>query len=141
MLPNEIDALADSMTTLDRGSYAILSKDQEPLVYLIDNCMAFEGLACTPQHIKDDLETVVPRALNRLTGIHHSDDVRPVYRVVMGPKTGHDKHDIRADISSYRDFQAPPHTPTPLPAPKDTQSTIRIYQGTGRPSKGFPLFF
>lgn len=63
MLPSEIDALADSTTTLDQGSCTILLKDQEPLVYLINNRVAFERLACIPQHTKDDLETAVPRAL------------------------------------------------------------------------------
>jgi hypothetical protein len=31
----------------------------------------------------------------------------------------------KADISSYRDSKHRPYTPTPLPTPKDTQSTIQ----------------
>lgn len=83
----QIDALADSMTWLERGSYRLCSAEGLDLVWVFEGLLSFNvaDFPKMPEGLRERTRNLVPDALRYLTGIDNYDqNGKPHYRVNLG---------------------------------------------------------
>lgn len=80
---NSIEKMADEARTLKKGSYKVVLKEKEPLVWVVEDAMALKRLDLVDQAVKDHLQMIMLMAFKELMAVqrcafeHGNEHTRP----------------------------------------------------------------